>query len=187
MASHHVSAFDLQRWETKKRISKFLFNLFEQYECYLITACVCIRACAHCLLCTWSGWITKTDEAAANERDYNDDHDLAHTAKKITNSKIRNDTVPEHNGTDSKLLPPPPPVSWISRWRCWCWCYPLCVQRPPVQLSVATATPSHSRPPCLGSGAVHSLLRCLSQSELHTDHSLHSPQPPSTERIRYRC
>lgn len=61
------------------------------------------------------------------------------------------------------------------------WRYPLCVQKPPVQLSVATATPSHSRPPCLGSGAVHSLLRCLSQSELHTDHSLHSSQPPSTE------
>lgn len=62
----------------------------------------------------------------------------------------------------------------------WSWCYPLCVQRPSVQFSVATATPSHSRPPCLGSGAVHSLLRCLSQSELHADHSLHSPQPPST-------
>lgn len=57
---------------------------------------------------------------------------------------------------------------------------PLWVQRPPVQLSVATATPSHSRPPCLGSGEVHSLLRCLSQSELHADHSLQSPQPPST-------
>ncbi len=71
----------------------------------------------------------------------------------------------------------------------WERCYPLCVQRPPVQLSVARATPSHSRPPCLGSGAVHSLLRCLSQSELHTDHSLHSPQLPSTEGVRhkYKC
>lgn len=65
-------------------------------------------------------------------------------------------------------------------------CYPLWVHRPPVQLSVARATPSHSRPPCLGSGAVHSLPRCLSQSELHTDHSPHSLQPPSTEGIRYK-
>lgn len=64
--------------------------------------------------------------------------------------------------------------------------YALCVHRPPVQLSVASATPSHSRPPCLGSGAVHSLLRCLSQSELHTDHLLQSLQLPSTERIRYK-
>jgi len=60
-------------------------------------------------------------------------------------------------------------------------CYPLCVQRAPVQFSAATATPSHRRPPCLGSGAVQSLLRCLSQAELHTDHSLQSPQPPSTK------
>lgn len=50
-----------------------------------------------------------------------------------------------------------------------------------MQLSVASATPSHSRPPCLGSGAVHSRPRCRSQSELQEDHSLHSPQPPSTE------
>ena len=68
----------------------------------------------------------------------------------------------------------------VNRGERW-WCYPLCVQRPPVQLSVASAPPSHSRPPCLGSGAVHSLLRCLSQPELHIDHSLHSPQLPSTE------
>lgn len=65
--------------------------------------------------------------------------------------------------------------------------YPLCVHRPPVQLSVASATPSHSRPPCLGSGAVHSRLRCLSQSGLHVDHSLHSLQLPSTVGIRYKC
>ncbi|TNN60065.1 hypothetical protein EYF80_029734 [Liparis tanakae] len=60
-------------------------------------------------------------------------------------------------------------------------------QRPPVQLSVASATPSHSRPSCLGSGAVHSRPRCLSQSELHADHSLHSPQPPSTEGGERKC
>lgn len=60
-------------------------------------------------------------------------------------------------------------------------CYPLCVHRPPVQLSVASATPSQRRPPCLGSGAVHSLLRCLSQSDVHADHSLHSLQLPSTD------
>lgn len=60
-------------------------------------------------------------------------------------------------------------------------CYPLCVHRPPVQLSVASATPSHRRPPCLGSGAVHSLLRCLSHSGVHADHSPHSLQLPSTE------
>lgn len=59
--------------------------------------------------------------------------------------------------------------------------YPLCVHRPPVQLSVASATPSHRRPPCLGSGAVHSLLRCLSHSGVHADHSPHSLQLPSTE------
>lgn len=60
-------------------------------------------------------------------------------------------------------------------------CYSLWVHRPPVQLSVASATPSQRRPPCLGSGAVHSLLRCLSQSDVHADHSLHSLQPPSTD------
>lgn len=60
-------------------------------------------------------------------------------------------------------------------------CYSLCVHRPPVQLSAASATPSHRRPPCLGSGAVHSLLRCLSQSDVHADHSLHSLQLPSTD------
>lgn len=66
-----------------------------------------------------------------------------------------------------------------------CRCCSLCVHRPPVQLSVASAAPSHSRPPCLGSGAVHSLPRCLSHSSLHTVHSLHWPQPPST-KIRYK-
>lgn len=59
-------------------------------------------------------------------------------------------------------------------------CDSLCVHRPPVQFSAASAAPSHSRPPCLGSGAVHSLPRCLSHSTLHADHSLHSLQPPST-------
>ena len=43
----------------------------------------------------------KTDEASANEHDYDDDHDLAHTAKNITNSKICNDTVPEHKDRKS--------------------------------------------------------------------------------------
>lgn len=58
--------------------------------------------------------------------------------------------------------------------------YAPCMQRSPVQLSVSRAAPSHNLPPCLGSGSVHSLVRCLSHSELHTDHRVHSAQPPST-------
>lgn len=40
------------------------------------------------------GWILKMDEGAGNEHDYNDDHDLSHTAK-IYEQKICNDQSPQ--------------------------------------------------------------------------------------------
>lgn len=113
----------------------------------------------------------KMDDGAGNEHDYNDNHDLA----KILNSK----SIMTQSLNSTGLT-----VMMLMLFLLYNDGYPLCVHRPPVQLSVASATPSHSRPPCLGSGAVQSLLRCLSQSELHTDHWPHSLQPPSTEEIK---
>lgn len=55
---------------------------------------------------------------------------------------------------------------------------------PPVQFSVAWPAPSQSLPPCLGAGAEHSRLRCLSHSGLQAVHSLHSPQLPSTAEYK---
>lgn len=127
----------------------------------------------------------KMDEGAGNEHDYNDDHDLAHTAKIMNSKSVMTQSL---NTMGLTVMMLNYLFLIVNQWR-GMGCYPLCVQRPPVQLPVARATPSHSRPPCLGSGAVHSLPRCLSQSELHTDHSVHSPQLPSTEgnRYKYRC
>lgn len=56
----------------------------------------------------------------------------------------------------------------------------LWVHSPPVQLSVSSPFPSHALPLYLGAGELHSRLLCLSHWLLHTVHSLHSSQPPST-------
>lgn len=55
------------------------------------------------------------------------------------------------------------------------------MQSPSVQFSDSWLTPSQYLPPLRGGGAMHSrTLRC-SHSGLHTDHSLHTSQLPSTE------
>lgn len=51
-------------------------SLFEYY--LYIHPCLCTLCVTYV---EWSGWIMKMDEGAGNEHDYNDDHDLAHTAK----------------------------------------------------------------------------------------------------------
>lgn len=56
----------------------------------------------------------------------------------------------------------------------------LWVHSPSVQFSVASLFPSHIFPRCLGVGELHPRLRCFSHWLLHTVHSLHSSQPPST-------
>lgn len=71
-------------------------------------------------------------------------------------------------------------------WEWWWWWCPagrkalLWVHSPSVQFSVASLFPSHILPRCLGAGELHSRLRCFSHWLLHTVHSLHSSQPPST-------
>lgn len=60
------------------------------------------------------------------------------------------------------------------------WEVLLCIHSPSVQFSVASLFPSHIFPRCLGAGELHTRLRRLSHWLLHTLHSLHPSQPPST-------
>lgn len=55
------------------------------------------------------------------------------------------------------------------------------MQSPSVQFSDSWLKPSQYFPPFLGGGAIHSRTLKCSHSGLHTDHSLHTSQFPSTE------
>jgi len=62
-------------------------------------------------------------------------------------------------------------------------CYPPWMQSPSVQFSDSWLRPSQYFPPFRGAGAIHSRTLKCSHSGLHTDHSLHTSQFPSTEWV----